>query len=211
MESSAGQTGEWVDGFLFVGNQLALDFLNTRIVNAEGPVELLPDTASLGRWLVASGILATAEQKLAAANWQHSTAAQHFLQELRTFRESLRSAVLRFQDGKKMEAAFLQELNQKLRDYPQRYVLLSGRNPNELRPYLEGSSPSELWRVFADSAAHLFSDLPVKRVRKCERCVVNFYDTSKKGSRRWCSMQICGNREKVANYRQKQRPSPGGK
>ena len=29
---------EWIDGFLFVGNHLALDFLNTRLVLADGPM-----------------------------------------------------------------------------------------------------------------------------------------------------------------------------
>jgi predicted RNA-binding Zn ribbon-like protein len=28
-----------------------------------------------------------------------------------------------------------------------------------------------------------------------------FYDTSRPGNRRWCSMQRCGNRHKVGNYR----------
>src|SRR6516164_5368126 len=38
------------------------------------------------------------------------------------------------------------------------------------------------------------------RVRKCGQCVLHFLDTSKKGTRRWCSMQLCGNRLKVAAY-----------
>ncbi|MBV9483136.1 MAG: CGNR zinc finger domain-containing protein [Acidobacteria bacterium] len=38
------------------------------------------------------------------------------------------------------------------------------------------------------------------RVRNCRHCVLRFYDTSKKGARRWCSMQLCGNRLKVTAY-----------
>jgi predicted RNA-binding Zn ribbon-like protein len=30
--------------------------------------------------------------------------------------------------------------------------------------------------------------------------VLHFCDTSRKGTRRWCRMQICGNRAKVATY-----------
>jgi predicted RNA-binding Zn ribbon-like protein len=42
-----------------------------------------------------------------------------------------------------------------------------------------------------------------KRLRSCERpgCVTMFLDVSRSGRRRWCSMQRCGNREKVAVYR----------
>jgi predicted RNA-binding Zn ribbon-like protein len=39
----------------------------------------------------------------------------------------------------------------------------------------------------------------------CESCVVHFFDTSKKGSRRWCSMNICGNKLKVAAYQRRKR------
>jgi len=49
-------------------------------------------------------------------------------------------------------------------------------------------------------AASLFADLDRKRVRKCPTCVPHFFDTSKKGTRRWCSVQLCGNRLKVAAY-----------
>src|SRR5205823_8875066 len=35
--------------------------------------------------------------------------------------------------------------------------------------------------------AQLFAEADRKRVRKCGHCVLHFYDTSKKGTRRWCS------------------------
>jgi predicted RNA-binding Zn ribbon-like protein len=40
-------------------------------------------------------------------------------------------------------------------------------------------------------------------VRKCESadCVLWFYDTSKNHARRWCSMELCGNRKKAAVHR----------
>jgi predicted RNA-binding Zn ribbon-like protein len=43
------------------------------------------------------------------------------------------------------------------------------------------------------------------RVRKCDQCVLHFYDISKKGTRRWCSTQLCGNRQKVAAYAARRR------
>ena len=42
--SKAGQKSDWKDGFLFLGNHLALDFLNTRPVRNGEAVELLPDS-----------------------------------------------------------------------------------------------------------------------------------------------------------------------
>lgn len=55
--------------------------------------------------------------------------------------------------------------------------------------------------------ADLLTDPESSRIRKCESCVVHFFDTSKKGSRRWCSMNICGNKLKVAAYQRRKRAS----
>lgn len=46
----------------------------------------------------------------------------------------------------------------------------------------------------------------VDRLREChaDDCSLLFVDTSRPGSRRWCSMQRCGNRNKVKSYRNRQ-------
>ena len=67
--------------------------------------------------------------------------------------------------------------------------------------------PEDLFAPVAHSAATLFSDVDRSRLRKCGQCVLHFYDTSKKGTRRWCSMRLCGNRLKVAAYAARQRKS----
>jgi predicted RNA-binding Zn ribbon-like protein len=45
------------------------------------------------------------------------------------------------------------------------------------------------------------------RVRECASpdCALIFVDTSRSGARRWCSMERCGNRQKVRAYRQRSR------
>jgi predicted RNA-binding Zn ribbon-like protein len=43
------------------------------------------------------------------------------------------------------------------------------------------------------------------RVRSCARCTLLFVDRSPPGTRRWCSMERCGNRSKTAHYRQTRR------
>ncbi|CAN5702740.1 ABATE domain-containing protein [soil metagenome] len=206
MSATAGQSGDWTDGFLFVGNHLAVDFVNTLLVNEEGPVELLPDTASLRRWCNAVGLLKGAEKDQFAQTWDKSPAVRRFLEEILVFREKLRSTILRLESGKNPESAFLRELNEKLLAYPHRYVVVLSRSGTRMQKHLDAAAhPTDLWRELANSVAHLITDVPVSRLRKCERCVVNFYDISKKGSRRWCSMHLCGNREKVSTYRRKQR------
>lgn len=45
------------------------------------------------------------------------------------------------------------------------------------------------------------------RVRECagEHCRALFLDTSRNGSRRWCSMQLCGSRAKASAYYHRRR------
>jgi predicted RNA-binding Zn ribbon-like protein len=71
--------------------------------------------------------------------------------------------------------------------------------------WFEPHQPKDLFAPLAHSAAMLFANVDRNRVRKCDQCVLHFHDTSKKGTRRWCSMQLCGNRLKVAAYAARQR------
>jgi predicted RNA-binding Zn ribbon-like protein len=46
-----------------------------------------------------------------------------------------------------------------------------------------------------------------KRLKACrdETCRVAFYDKSRNRSRAWCSMEVCGNREKARSFRERHR------
>jgi predicted RNA-binding Zn ribbon-like protein len=48
------------------------------------------------------------------------------------------------------------------------------------------------------------------RVRECasDNCALLFVDTSRSGARRWCSMERCGNRQKVRAFRDRTREPP---
>lgn len=44
------------------------------------------------------------------------------------------------------------------------------------------------------------------KICSADTCAVVFYDRSKNGSRRWCSMDVCGNRSKTKAYRERHKP-----
>ncbi|MGB6688975.1 MAG: CGNR zinc finger domain-containing protein [Terracidiphilus sp.] len=205
MPVATQDAGEWVDGFLFVANRPILDLLNTHPVLAEGPTELLPDVPALGRWLIASGIVSSAKTKRLVQGWRHLPEAALFLKDLIRFRERLREAVLRVEGGSAPSDEFIQEVNRGLIEHPPAKVLRKreGRIVRELVFDLE--RPTDLWTLIFDGAANLLSEPDIYRIRQCEACVVHFFDTSKKGARRWCSMNICGNRLKVAAYQRRKR------
>jgi predicted RNA-binding Zn ribbon-like protein len=205
MRPAVREPGEWIDGFLFVANRLILDILNTKPVFENGPVELLPDVHALERWMIAAGMAATPGTKALVRSWRHSAGAAAFLKELILFRERLREAVLRMEKGSSPAEEFVKEVNARLLEYPLPTALhrQGGRLVREI--LFEPEKPADFWAPIIDSAADLLSETQTSRIRKCESCVVHFFDTSRKGSRRWCSMNICGNKLKVAAYQRRKR------
>lgn len=210
MSADGQEAEEWVDGFLFVANRPILDFLNTKPVLAQGARELLPDFAALERWLVAAGIVHSAKMKSRLRSWRHLPAAAAFHRELVGFRERLRNAVLRFEAGSSWTDEFLEEINAGLLRHPATTVVRKGDGGIVRERRFDPQRPDDLWAVFFDGAADLVSEPESKRMRKCESCVVHFFDTSRKGSRRWCSMNICGNKLKVAAYQRRKRGNARG-
>src|ERR1700758_1074821 len=95
----AAGTGDWKDGFLFVGNQLALDFLNTCPVQDGQPKELLSDVNALLRWFRAAELLSAAKFRILQTQWENSPRARRTLEEIRGLREQLRKAVLAWETG----------------------------------------------------------------------------------------------------------------
>lgn len=57
----------------------------------------------------------------------------------------------------------------------------------------------------AEATAQLLVDGDFDLVKQCQHpeCVLWFYDRTKAHKRRWCSMALCGNRHKAAQFRKK--------
>ncbi|MET9449189.1 CGNR zinc finger domain-containing protein [Streptomyces cinerochromogenes] len=162
------------------GEPLALDLLNTRW-NREGVTQdLLADTDGLAVWLASNGLAGT-----------HPAGAEA-LDHLRAAREAIKAAV----DGAPEQAAPLVDA-----------VLEHGR----IRARLTAGGPAEE-PEFADPAwgpawlaARNYLELLTRapeRIRSCAggHCILYFFDTSRNGTRRWCSMAACGNRAKASRH-----------
>ncbi|GAB2743691.1 CGNR zinc finger domain-containing protein [Streptomyces bullii] len=162
------------------GEPLALDLLNTRWMREGAAQDLLTDTDGLAVWLRTNGL----DGRFTA----DATTLRHVLQA----RDALRRAV----DGSLEEGAG-----------PVDAVLAHGR----IRATLTADGPGEEAEFDDDSwgpawlAARDYLDLlstAPDRIRACahEACVLHFFDTSRNGTRRWCSMAACGNRAKASRH-----------
>ncbi|MFC7615658.1 CGNR zinc finger domain-containing protein [Actinokineospora soli] len=62
------------------------------------------------------------------------------------------------------------------------------------------STADEILGAVAASAVRLLVEGPLDRVGACPSCGWLFFDTSRNGTRRWCSMATCGSRSKARRY-----------
>src|ERR1700761_5131923 len=162
---------EWRDGFLFVANRSILDLLNTKPILADGPSELLSDVRALERWLIASGMVRTPKAKAVIRGWRQSPEAAAFLERLIAFREILREAVIRIENGSPPTDAFLAEVNSLLNQYPV-HTSLHKRDGKIIRETsFEPRKPTDLWAPIINATTGLLTDTEPSRIRKCESCV----------------------------------------
>ncbi|MFC7309832.1 CGNR zinc finger domain-containing protein [Streptomyces monticola] len=71
--------------------------------------------------------------------------------------------------------------------------------------YPEPGCPALLAAVARDAVDLLTDPVARSRVRQCEgdNCPLIYLDTSRGRRRRWCSSEVCGNRERVARHRRR--------
>ncbi|MCX4574992.1 CGNR zinc finger domain-containing protein [Streptomyces sp. NBC_01571] len=170
------------------GEPLALDLLNTRW-NREGvPQDLLADTEGLAVWLTANGFGLPADE----------TVLRHTLQA----RDALRAAVdglLREKRGADGTPPTGAERVDAVLAHGRIRVTLTPEGPGE-RAEFEDPAWGPGW-LAARNYLELLGTSP-DRIRHCahETCVLHFLDTSRNGTRRWCSMAGCGNRAKASRH-----------
>ncbi len=76
-------------------------------------------------------------------------------------------------------------------------------NDSFVLEYIPNASKyNELLTKIAIELIKLLNSKEFKYLKKCDnhKCSLYFIDTSRNHSRRWCSMEICGNRSKVSNF-----------
>ncbi|NMO03545.1 hypothetical protein HH308_20215 [Gordonia sp. TBRC 11910] len=189
--------------FLFLGGDVALDFVNTVMVVGGRPADLIATPADLGAWLRSSPI---------AAEFGAPTKVDESVHEQAIgLRSAMRDAFSSLAEGRPVPDAALAGINAVLTDSP----------GTELRSTAEGDivevprvdlAHDDRWTswILADAAAKLLGSDLRRRLRRCanhDTCVLMFVDTSRSRTRRWCSMELCGNRSKVAAHHARSRPA----
>jgi predicted RNA-binding Zn ribbon-like protein len=204
------------------GEPLSLDLLNTRWIDDSGPHDLLDSTDGLATWLRSTGLdgrapaddatlealVRTREILLTLVDTAaHETA---HTDDPSTEAHADAAAATRADEpptATRAEtlAGIRPEARERLNHVLDHGALRHRLTPGGPETYPETDTPAWLpaWLAAADYL-RLLSDTP-GRIKSCARsgCVLHFLDTTKNGTRRWCSMAICGNRAKAARHYQR--------
>jgi predicted RNA-binding Zn ribbon-like protein len=73
------------------------------------------------------------------------------------------------------------------------------------------ADPDRILHAIARSAVDLLRAGPLDRLKQCAVCPWLFLDASRNHSRRWCSMNECGGRDKMRRYRARRRRATAGR
>jgi len=189
-----------------VGNHLCLDFINTQMIVRGMAMDLLKGFDDLMTWLVHAKIADACEGKEAMNSWKEKK-REHLFNEAVALRRTLRSMAEHIVAHKPIPGSTVTAINRVLSQCPG-YPQLGYTNGHfERRFHSEVEKTSRLLTPLAEAAGDLLCSGDLSLVKKCRNsaCILYFYDATKNHARTWCSMQLCGNRMKVAAHYQKKR------
>jgi predicted RNA-binding Zn ribbon-like protein len=185
--------------WVWYGGRPSLDFVNTRRNREAGRVdevaEYLCSPEDFTAWLSAAG--------LSPAGVSPALDEETFAGAL-VLREAISALVTATVVGDSAPPAAVRCVNTWLALPPQRPVLHLEAGVPVLGPPPAARTPRGVLAMIAADAAELLGTDLRERLRICPGpgCRGRFLDDSPAGRRRWCSMAVCGNRNKAAMHRQ---------
>ncbi|MGH8177503.1 MAG: CGNR zinc finger domain-containing protein [Steroidobacter sp.] len=192
---------------LFIGSHLAVDFLNTALAPRGQEIETIGDGRAYLRWIVGAGLLTEAEasrllRRFGVRSLDLAAA------EARQVREWARVWLSRWraapEDDYGDEIAVLNKLLARETRHDEVVTAEEGLSVIE-RAHIE--SADALLALIAGQIAALITQEQPSLLRRCAgpACTLWFLDRTKAHRRLFCSAATCGNRAKVAAFRERQR------
>jgi predicted RNA-binding Zn ribbon-like protein len=192
--------------------ELCLDFTDTvDWRTSDHSKNLLNSYADLVNWSQRKGVIDVKESKklLRLAETENAT-TEKALEDAIRLREAIYRIFSAVAHGRKADSNDVGILNQYLSKAMVKLEVQIAEGGYKLGWCNEELADKMLYPI-AKSAAELLTSEHVDRVRECaneeEGCGSMFLDYSKSHSRRWCSMESCGNKAKLRTYYAKHRPS----
>jgi predicted RNA-binding Zn ribbon-like protein len=187
------------DTFLFVGEVLALDLVNTEVVVRGKGRDLLATPEDVSQWWRAAQRYYPDMEVIEASDIVGIDTTQ--LVALKGLRTALRGIFGALADGTTPTSADIDMLNSVLRTGSHTLMLTASGAVQPVYQAQAGANPMQF--AIALSALRLVRDGERQRLHRCSnaRCVLLFYDTTKSATRRWCSLGCMDRARSAKRYR----------
>ena len=189
-----------------VDAERVLAFVNTLSARpTPAPAERLTSYDALVAWAREQHLVsAAAAERLLAEARRHPHQAAAVLSRAREFREAINALALALEQQRQPTPAVLATISDRLADAYAHGRLVPHDGALQWISSAEDDLDRVLWEI-SRAAGRLVLSPRLSRVRSCAAgdCGWWFVDDTKNHSRRWCDMKLCGNREKVRRFRQK--------
>ena len=192
---------------LFLGSHPAMDFLNTAFAPDGEPVETIGDGGAYLEWLVAAGMLPAAAATKMSRRFG-AKALDAAASEARRTREWMRQWLGDWRAAPRANYSDrIDTLNKLLARETGGRELVANQGRFELRDAPGFESAQALLALPAAQLALLLAQEDPALVRQCagNSCTLWFLDRTRSHRRLFCSAAVCGNRAKVAAFRQRQK------
>jgi predicted RNA-binding Zn ribbon-like protein len=185
-----------------VGGASILDLANTQ----SGPPGGSPDIESFGdfgdvlRWGVRAGVLEdSAAERLAGLAAVHPRAAAAAFQRVVALRHDAYAVFSALAGGVAPPDGPLRQLHAAAAESLAHGTVAPDDAAFSMR-WTQTDDPDRAWWAVAYGGLELLLHGPLDRIKGCGGCRYLFLDETKNRSRRWCSMEDCGTREKMKTY-----------
>lgn len=187
--------------FLFVGNHPCLDFINTQMIIKGNLTDLLETFDDLVIWMVRTELLPKGEGDAIQGGLNRKEKDQ-VLERAKTFRSTLREMADHIVRRKGVPRSAVTEINRLLSQRPGFPQVVQHGTKFDITVVSKAVNADNLLTPLAGAASDLLCRGNLGLIKKCanDACILYFYDTTKSHTRTWCSMQLCGNRVKVAAH-----------
>jgi predicted RNA-binding Zn ribbon-like protein len=195
-----------------LGGRLCLDFANTADWHAsDQPEELLTSYTELVSWSQQAGLLTDQQaRRLLRQAAERPDDAAAVLRQAIDLREAIYAIFAAIAHGQSPRASDLSTLNAALSETLAHSKIVPAESGFEWQWVGDASALAQpLWSVVR-SAADLLTSNELHRVGQCaddRGCGWLFLDTSRNHTRRWCSIEDCGNRAKAQRHYERKRSS----
>ncbi|MFO7322062.1 MAG: ABATE domain-containing protein [Chloroflexota bacterium] len=198
------------------GGSLPLDFVNTVSDRVHLlATEYLRSYADLLNWSVYAGALDEQQaEPLRAVAAQKPDEACRVLKQALELRDRLHTIFSAVAAGERPDETDLEALNAVVAAAAARRMLVVEGDGFAWRWSLPADALEQMLWIVAYEAAELLASPLRSRVRVCpapDGCGWLFLDMSKNRSRRWCSMETCGNQAKARRHYRRHKTGTGAR